>query len=67
MGAFPPLLPIPATNRLSSVSKGWPCDTEVDEWPRLWPQVSKLSEQVSETKRVLLVVSNTTYYITICG
>ena len=30
-----PLHPISAANRLSSLSKRWPCEVEVGEWPRL--------------------------------
>ena len=45
-GAFPPspppLLPIPAASRLSSLSKRWPCEVEAGEWPRLVAEVSEL-------------------------
>ena len=30
-----PLQPISAADRLSSMSKRWPCELEVGEWPRL--------------------------------
>eukprot|EP00964_Phaeocystis_antarctica_P081373 scaffold50915_cov66-Phaeocystis_antarctica.AAC.3 len=39
MGALPPssapLQPVSAASRLSSLSKRWPCEVEVGEWPRL--------------------------------
>ena len=37
--AFPPssapLQPVSAASRLSSLSKRWPCEVEVGEWPHL--------------------------------
>ena len=54
-GAFPPssapLQPVSAASRLSSLSKRWPCEVEVGEWPRLAAsvQVSRcVSEQISK-------------------
>ena len=36
LASLPPLQQlISAANRLSSLSKRWPCDVEVGEWPRL--------------------------------
>jgi hypothetical protein len=45
-GMFPPSsspwLPILAASRLSSLSKRWPCEVEVGEWPRLVAEVCEL-------------------------